>query len=175
MKTLKQKNKKNFKLFFIIGLFLLALIINTTYVFRPLQIKNILSKIYKAPLKQTLQILEGPLVSQEIDIRVLKVKSKNKIQLEFLSKQADNSFLVINSLEIKGSREAYFSAGIRGKTLPPSSLLFLDVDGDGALDILAPTFNNFFHPYLNILSYNKKTKKFELKNQAPIPKIIPRS
>ena len=175
MKTSKQKEKNTLLLFFISGLFFISLIINITYVFHPLQIKKNLSKIYKAPLKQTLQRLEGPLISQEIDLRVLKVKFGNKIRLEFLSKQIDGSFLVINTLELKGSRDAYFSAGRRGKTLPPSSLLFLDVDGDGALDILAPTFNTFFHPYLNIASYNKKTKKFELKKKPSLPKIIPRS
>lgn len=173
MKVSKQKNKKISYLFIGFLLFL-SLSINITYIFHPLLIKRFVSKIYKPHLNQTLQKLEGPLISQEIYLRVLKVKFGNKVHLEFLSKQPDNSFLPINSLELKGNREAYFTAGKRGKTLPPSSLLLLDVDGDGALDILAPTFNNFFHPYLNVASYNKKTKKFELKERSPRPKIVPR-
>ena len=174
MKTSKQKEENIKNIFFIICLLLLSLSINGVYVIHPLKIKRILSKIYNPSFKQTLQRLDGPLTAQEIDLRVLKVKSGDKILLEFLSKQVDDSYTVINTLELKGSREAYFSAGRRGRDLPPSSLLFLDVDGDGALDILAPTFSNFFFPYLNIASYNKKTKQFELK-KAPSPKIVPRS
>ena len=102
-------------------------------------------------------------------MRVNKVKSIHKIQLEFFSKEDDGSYSLINTVDLKGSREAYFNYGIRGKTRPPSSLGFYDVNGDGTFDILAPTFNKFFHPYLNVVFYNSKTKKFELKNKVPHP------
>ena len=170
---LKRIKDFSLELLLIAPLLLLSLILNTTYVLRPHQLKPFLSKIYKPPLKQTLQRLEEvPMSALGLDLRILKVKSKNKIQLEFLSKQEDNSYSVINTLELKGSREAYFSQRVENR--PPSSLLVFDSDGDGIMEVLAPTFNSFFFPYMNIAFYNKQTKRFELKNKA-LPKIIPRS
>ena len=174
MKTSNQKKIRGISLFVISSLVFISLTVNITYILHPLKIKKILSKIYKVSRTQTLSRLDGHLISQEIEVRVLKIKTGNKIQLEFLSKEEDETFSVINTLELQGSREAYYSYGRRGKTLTPSSLGFSDVDGDGVLDILAPSFNNFFHPYLNVASYNKKTKKFELKKTSR-PKIVPRS
>ena len=136
------------------------------FVTQPFKIKNKLSQIYKKNLRQTLSRVEGPLTEIGLDIRVLKIKQEDKIYLEFLSKKANNSYWFINSIELKGSREAYFDYW--GE---PSSLLLLDDDGDGLLDVIAPTFDKFFRPYINLAVYNKKTKKFELKKYGSYSKV----
>ena len=171
--VVKLMTDKLFSFFFsrkmaVIGFFILvSLVINIIFIFHPLKAKNWLYKIYRKPLKQTLQIANAPLIENSLDIRILKVRSKNKIYLEFLSKQADDSYLEINSVELKGSREGYFEYW--GEM---TSLLILDDDGDGKLDVIAPTFDKYFRPQVNLVIYNKKTKQFELKANADEPEII---
>ena len=141
---------------------------NFTFIFQPLKGKKWLSKIYKKPLQQTLQKVDGPLVGSDMDVRILKVKHEDKIYLEFLSKQPDDSYLKINSVELKGNRDGYFEE-YGGKV---ASLFLLDHDGDGRLDVLAPTFDRFFFPRSNYAVYNEKTGEFELKSEFAFPKVI---
>ena len=149
------------QMLFIAFLVLLSIFVNFTFIFRPLRGKHWLSKIYKMPLKQTLQKVDGPLIENGMDVRVLKVKKGNKIHLEFLSKQADDSFFIINSVELKGSREAYYRYWEKEREI--YSLLLFDDDGDGRLDVIAPTFDRFFLPQNNVVVYSQQTKQFELK------------
>ena len=137
------------------------------FLFQPLKGKKWLSMIYKKPFQRTLQKVDGPLIENSLDVRVLKVKHGNKIYLEFLSKQLDDSYLEINSVELKGNREAYFEYW--GEMI---SLLLLDDDGDGRLDVIAPTFDKFFRPQINLVVYNQKTSRFELKLNAKHPQVI---
>ena len=153
--------------FFLVFLILLSFFINFVFVTQPLKIKRGLSQIYKKSLRKTLSRVEGPLIEIGMDIRVLKVKQGDKIYLEFLSKKANNSYWFINSVELKGSREAYFD--YHGDT---SSLLLVDADKDGLLDVIAPTFDRFFWPYRNLVVYNKEAKKFELKRQSSYPRVV---
>ncbi|MCZ0932125.1 MAG: hypothetical protein OXJ52_03120 [Oligoflexia bacterium] len=153
--------------FFLAFLILLSIFINFVFVTQPLKIKSRVSQIYKKNLRQTLSRVEGPLTEIGMDIRVLKVKQEDKIYLEFLSKKANNSYWFINSVELKGSREAYFD--YHGD---PSSLLLVDADKDGLLDVVAPTFDKFFWPHRNLVAYNKETKKFGLKKQDSYPRVI---
>ena len=148
--------------------FILSVFVNFVFIFHPIKGKKWLSKIYKKPLRQTLQKVDGPLIENNMDVRILKVKHEDKIYLEFLSKQVDDSYLKINSVELKGNRDGYFEE-YGGKV---ASLLLLDYNGDGRLDVLAPTFDKFFLPRSNYVVYNKKTGEFELKSEFAYPKII---
>ena len=152
--------------FFFIFLVLFSFFSNFVFVTQPLKIKSRLSAIYKKSSQKTLSRAEGPLSEIGLDIRVLKVKRDHKIYLEFLSKKADNSYWRINSVELEGHREAYFDYW--GE---PSSLLLLDDDGDGFLDVIAPTFNKFFWPHINLVIYNKRTKQFELKQSRSYSRV----
>lgn len=149
------------------ALFALSLFVHFLFIFEPLKGKKWLYKIYKPPLKQSLQVVEGPLIAHQ-NIRVLKIKRGNQIHLDFLSKQEDHSYLQINSVLLKGHKEAFFEYW--GET---SSLMLLDDDGDGGMEIIAPTFDKFFRPQINVVTFNKNTKKFELKNSQEIPKVVP--
>lgn len=157
------------QMLFLTFLVLLSAFVNFTFIFHPLRGKHWLSKIYKMPLKQTLQKVDGPLIETGMDVRVLKVKKGNKIHLEFLSRQADNSFFIINSVELKGSREAYYRYWEKEREV--YSLLLFDDDGDGQLDVIAPTFDRFFLPQNNVVVYNQQTKQFELKPESSYTQI----
>ena len=160
-----------------LALLCFSLFINLIFILRPLQGKSWLSKIYKKPLKQTLRIMEGTLIEAGIKVRVLKIKEGGKIYLQFLSKQPDNSFFLINKVELQGRREAYYRYWRKEKEM--YSLLLFDDDGDGRLDVIAPAFDQLFIPQNNIAAYNQKTKQFELKpnsnySQVARPAVWPK-
>lgn len=149
------------------ALMLVSAYFNAVFVTQPLNGQRWLFKIYNPPLQKTLQKVEGHLISYQQKIRVLKVKRENKIYLEFLAKQADDSFLHINSVLLNGQREAYFDYW--GEM---TSLQILDDDGDGRLDVIAPTFDQLLRPKINLVVYNEQTKKFELKSNNRFPQVV---
>ena len=148
----------------------LSVYVHFIFLLQPLKGKKWLSAIYKKPVKRTLQRVDGPLIKNDMNVRVLKVKQKNKIYLEFLSKQANGSYLVINLVELKGGREAYFEFWKKEREW--ASLLLMDDNGDGTLDVIAPTFDKFFRPQINVAIYNQKTGQFELSSPLSSPEII---
>ena len=152
---------------FVSFLILFSVFTNFIFIERPLKAKSWISKIHKKKSRQTLSRVEGPLTGIEMDIRVLKIKQDNEIYLEFLSKKANNSYWFINSVKLKGSREAYFD--YHGD---PGSLLLVDANRDGRLDVVAPTFDRFLWPHRNLVVYNRETEKFELKESNSYPKVI---
>ena len=148
--------------------------VNWVFVFYPFEGKKWLFKIYKKPPQITLQKVEGPFLQSRMEVRVIKVQHKNKIYLEFLSRQPNGSYLFINSVELNGGREAYYIWGKRGKNSEISSLFLLDYDGNGSLDVVAPTFDQFFRPHINVLFYNPENNKFELTSYRDYPRMINR-
>lgn len=149
-------------------LFLISIVTHYIFIYQPLKGKKWLSLIYTKPIQKTLQRVDGPLIDSDMDIRVLKVKKGNQIYLEFLSKQPSKSYIKINSVLLKGHREAYYEYW--GDMI---SLAIQDADGDGRLDVIAPTFDKFFRPLINVVSYNPKSQKFELQKKVYSPRVIP--
>ncbi|MBC6414849.1 MAG: hypothetical protein GDA46_00415 [Bdellovibrionales bacterium] len=90
--------------------------------------------------------------------RIIKLKKKDKIYLEILSEQSNQSYQEVQVLELTGNREAYFDYWEER-----FSLSVFDYDGDGTLDIGATTFDSFFKPHFHLLVYNKKDQKFNLR------------
>ena len=153
-------------------LFLLSGYVQFVVLFQPSKIEKRF-KFYKSPETQTLNRAMGQLINKTKDVRVLKIKKGDKIYLEFLSQQDNGGFTVINKIQIKGSREAYYNYWPK-KTAKFGSLIILDDNGDGELDLLAPTYDKFFLPKLNIATYNQNTKKFELQNVKNYTQVVPR-
>ena len=135
--------------------------------FYPLDFKIFLNRLYQKKNPKTLSRLEEPTVRFGSDLRIIKLKRNNKIYLDFLLKQKDRSFRWMNSVELRGSREAYFDSWEKGMesgfhfSEAPSSLLITWNDQD-QMEIIAPTFNSFFIPILNKVIYNEDKKSFEL-------------
>ena len=155
---------------FTIALILVSFIVNFTFINHPNRIKKWLSKIYQKPREMTLQRANAHLTASDMDIRVIKVKRKNNIYLEFLSHEADGSYRPINKVKLKGRRNGYFQYSEE-----TASLGIQDIDGDGYMDVIAPTFNRFFVPYLNIVFYNQKKRQFELQPEPRWqPQVIDR-
>ena len=157
----------------VIGLFtflllLIGIFIYSVAFFSPKELTSFLNDFY--PLKKTsktLSRLEEPIEGFGTALRVVKLKRNNKIYLDFLAKQEDQSFRWINSVELKGNREAFFDRWEKGLESPfsfpeaPGSI-FITWSDHNQMEIIAPTFDSLFVPVLNRVLYNENTKNFEL-------------
>ena len=128
--------------------------------FQPLLGKKWTRKI-KNEKPHILQIVETSLLGMSLDIKVLKRKAGDSIYLEFLFRRPDGSFYLINSIDLAGPYNGFLE--YQKGTL---SLGLLDYDGDGLLEVIAPTFDKWLRPRANIISYNPKIKKFQLLREA---------
>ena len=148
-------------------LFLILLLIQVNYLllYRS-SVWNKWISYFKKDKPRILQVVHGSLVGNQINVKVIKKQFKNNIYLEFLSELPDHSFYLINSIQLKGKYESYFEYW--DKTV---SLALLDEDGDGQLDVVAPATDGSFNPYINLISYSKETKKFELKPISALPRF----
>lgn len=156
------------KALFLLFILSLSLFINITFIIKPSSLKKS-DFLYKKKSGQVLSRVDS-FIERGLDMRVIKLKRNGKIYLEFLSKQDDGSFRPINLVELKGNKEAYFNYW--GE---PISLSILDYDGDGQLDVGAPSFDSFFVPHFNLVVYNFEKQKFELKNTFKSnPQVISR-
>lgn len=146
--------------FFVFLLFLFFCVgIQYIFVSRPLIGKKWVRKI-KNERPQTLQVLELSLLEMNMDIKVLKKRYGDSMYLEFLSK-TDGSFRLINSVNLPGRYDGFLE--YQKGTI---SLGTIDQNGDGRLEIIAPTFDKFLRPHFNIVFYRPELRKFKLHPEA---------
>ncbi len=131
---------------------------NHFFLFHPLVLKKRVQK-FKNEKPKTLQTVKGSILGDELDIHVIKMKYRGRVYLDFLSRQEDGTFHFIDSLTLKGKHDGFFEYWNE-----PLSLALLDDNGDGLLEVIAPTFDKFLKPQLNVIFYNKEKKKFQIKS-----------
>ncbi len=163
LKFFFSSNKKSsIKVGLSIGFFISIFYVNYLFLFHPFALDQQIKK-FKNKKPKTLQRVKGSILGDKLDIHVIKIKYENKIYLDFFSKQENDSFYLMDSLTLRGKNDGFFEYWDDAL-----SLALLDEDGDGLLEIIAPTFDEFFKPHLNVIFYNKKKKKFEIKSSPQL-------
>ena len=158
-KSFLNNNKQSLiKLILIVGFFVPTFFINYLFLFQPSVLNQKLKK-FKNEKPKILRRVQGSILGDKLDIHVIKIKHKDKIYLDFLSPQEDGNFHLIDSIVLNGNHDGFFEYWDDAL-----SLALLDDNGDGLLEVIAPTFDKFLKPHLNVIFYNKQTKKFQLKS-----------
>ncbi|MCY4512841.1 MAG: hypothetical protein OXB86_04055 [Bdellovibrionales bacterium] len=132
------------------------------FISQPLFLKKWMRK-FKDHRHTILRVHEASFLEMNMDVKILKKRSSGSIYLEFLLKKPDGSFRLINSIDLPGPYNGYYEFG-KGTV----SLGLLDQNGDGRMEVIAPTFDNFFRPHANIIFYHPKLHQFKLH-----PKVKP--
>lgn len=147
-------------------LLILSFCSNAFFILFPEKAGQLPLNFFKAPAIEKLSRVEFSPDAESPSFRVIKLKKKNKIYLEILLERPDGSFEQTQQVELKGNQEAFFDYW--NESL---SLFALDYDGDGRLDLGAPSFDSFFKAHFELLIYNKSAQKFELKKIRKGPQI----
>ena len=158
---IKSGYRRLLKAVFLFGLLFLTLWAQYLFVFQPRFVKRWAARLMNNGKSRILRVFEVSLLERDMDVKVLKRKKGNSLSLEFLSRLPDGSFRLINSVDLPGRYDGFFE--YQKGTVSVGSM---DQDGDGRLEIIAPTFDGFLRPHFNIVSYHPELNKFILRSKA---------
>lgn len=100
--------------------------------------------------------VEGDITPTGPHVTVLKIKTHSSLFLEIFTPNEDKELTLLTKIPLYETRDGHFF--IKGNA---TNLALTDVDNDGQLDIVAPTYDEQMVPRLNIFRYNKETQSFD--------------
>lgn len=114
--------------------------------------KNIFSKSEREVIAKVSGKLgpEGPAVT------VLKIKERSALSLEVFTQNEEGSLIPLSKIPLFEAKDGHFL--LQGNA---TNLALTDVDKDGFLEIVAPTYDEQMVPRLNIFKFNFTTKSFD--------------
>lgn len=116
------------------------------------KIQNYLSN----PGREILATAEGDLLNDGSRVKVIKYRDSSGIFLEVLKPDGDR-FQLLDRMDLPDKHDGLFN--LQGHV---TRLAITDVNEDGSLELLAPSFDQQLVPHLNVFRYNSLTKRFEL-------------
>lgn len=106
--------------------------------------------------REILAKVSGHMSESSPQITVLKIKSKNTISLEIYTQDENGSLVLMSKIPLFDTRDGHVL--VQGNA---TNLAITDMDKDGTLEIVAPTYNDQMVPRLNVFKYNPSTKSFD--------------
>lgn len=107
--------------------------------------------------REILAAIEGDLHGNERPVRVYKVRTPEGLYLEIYEiMEGGYSGNALESLKLPDKKEGYFTFMNR-----TTNLAISDVDSDGTMELIAPSFDDNLIARLNVYRYNKSTQKME--------------
>lgn len=137
-----------------IGLAIVAMVVTTVAVVPNL--RTSVKDLFSSESRTVIAKVTGSLTPQGPHVTVLKIQSKNFLELEVYNSSAEDGMVMMAKLPLAESRDGYFT--LKGNS---TNLALTDFDGDGTLEIVAPTFDDQMVPRLNIFKYNSATHGFD--------------
>lgn len=99
--------------------------------------------------------VDGTLGPDGPKVVALKIQSRNSLSVEIYS-SSDEGLTLMAKLPLYEARDGFVL--VQGNA---TNLALTDVDKDGVLEIVAPTYDDQMVPRLNIFRYNPNTKSFD--------------
>ena len=99
---------------------------------------------------------EGPMIT------VLKIKNQTNLSLEVYTHDDEGALTLFAKIPLFEARDGHFL--LQGNA---TNLALTDVDKDGTLEIVAPTYDEQMVPRLNIFKYNLDSNSFD-RMTAPV-------
>jgi hypothetical protein len=106
--------------------------------------------------REVLATAEGDLLNDGSLVKAVKYKSGDQVFIEILRSTPDHSFSLVDRIDLPDKHDGLFN--FHGHI---TRLAITDIDGDGKMELLAPTFDSQLVPHLNIFRFNPTLKRFE--------------
>jgi hypothetical protein len=106
--------------------------------------------------REVLATAEGDVLNDSTVAKVIKYRNRDGIWLEVIKDEGGGKSLLIDRLPLPDKHDGLFN--FQGHV---TRLAIADIDQDGTMELLAPTFDQQLVPHLNVFRYNKDLKKFE--------------
>lgn len=105
--------------------------------------------------QEVLSIVHGDLINNGSSIKVVKSRTVEGVVLEFYSEIQNGSRYLITRALIPNANDGFFDH--RGQAV---QLAVVDIDGDGTMELLSPTFDDKMLARLNPYYYSPAQKAF---------------
>ena len=105
--------------------------------------------------QKMLSVVYGDLMHNGSAIKVVKLKAITGIVLEFYSSSENGIRHLVTRVEIPNARDGFFDH--RGQAV---QLAVVDLDGDGKMELLSPTFDETLLARLNPYHYSSELDAF---------------
>lgn len=121
------------------------------------QFQEAVRNLFLANSRVILAKADADLTGQGFKVSIIKVQTSDSLSLEVFQTDAEagNKLQFVRRLVLPETRDAYVN--FRGNAV---NMVVTDVDGDGSLEIIAPTFDENLIPRLNVYKYNPEEKDF---------------
>lgn len=114
--------------------------------------------------REVLATAEGDVLNDTTVAKVIKYRNRDGIWLEIMKMAGDGKSELVDRVPLPDKHDGLFN--FQGHV---TRLAIADIDQDGSLELLAPTFDQQLVPHLNVFRYNKELKKFEPYHPAATP------
>ncbi len=98
----------------------------------------------------------GDLLGEGIEMKVAKVRTRDALFVEIYEPRGEGDMRLLERIELQDKRDGYFN--FNGQ---PTNLAIDDIDGDGSLEILAPSFDHNLIGHINVYRYDKTVGAFQ--------------
>lgn len=110
------------------------------------------------PSRNVLAKVTGSVGREGPQVTILKIESNGSLSLEIYNNSNEGQVL-LSKIPLSEARDGYFL--LKGNA---TNLAITDVDSDGNLEVVAPTYDDQMVPRLNIFRYNPMTSSFDRVN-----------
>lgn len=146
------------KTFIILSLVLLGLA--ASIAFSPKIQKKISDRFINTD-REVLTVLSANLINNGKDFKILKVRENNQLKIEvFTFDDNKKKHSLVDKIILKYKQDGFYKFGTEA-----TNLFTHDLNNDGILEIVAPTYSPKLKPHLNIVSLNPTTMQLEWSNQ----------
>lgn len=145
---------KKTEIILIVALALVAMTLVTVAVVPSLRLK--VKEAFSRSGRDVMAKVSGKIGPNGPHLTVLKIKSGNTLSLEVYSEDENGSLTLMAKLPLFEARDGHFL--LQGNA---TNLALTDVDKDGNLEIVAPTYDEQMVPRLNIFRFNQDSKTFD--------------
>lgn len=145
----------------LISLFMLVTAILLAAVLTPSLRANIQSYFTRSG-RDVLATAEGDLLGGGTQAKVIKYRSEEGLFVEVMKVEGSGAMTLVDRIQLPDKHDGLFN--YQGHV---TRLAIADVDGDGTMELLAPSFDNQLVPHLNVFRYNPGNQKFEPYQPSP--------
>ena len=119
-------------------------------------VRTQLREKWSKPYRKVLRTDSRDLFNEGTRFKVVKIKTDKGLFVEVYGPFEGSSGTLFSRIDLQDKRDGFFH--FQGQA---TNLALDDIDGDGILEIIAPTFDQHLHGNLNVFTYNEKTQSFK--------------
>lgn len=153
----RENNVSKREVLILAGLALLAMVCIT--VASVPRIRNGVKNYFSSSQRQVLSKIQARVSGTGPILTVLKIKQGENLFLEVYKRDTEGNLVPLSKLLLNESRDGHFI--LNGNA---TNLALTDVDQNGDLEIVAPTYDEQLIPRLNIFKFNPESETFDRVN-----------